>query len=178
MAEEWRGRIGGMSKERIDRFLATDMLCRLAVIKPDGSPYVIPVWYQWDGEALWFVGRERSEWCRFIKANPKVSVVVDAVGELVIDGEKFAIPKVFFEGEAEVVEEPNVGGRWVAVAEEMSIRYFGPNGPSYLDSTRNQPRWLIRMKPTRMRSWEGVGWSPKYWVEGTGGPSYEEVHGR
>lgn len=177
MADEWRGRIGGMTPERMDKFLASDAIARLACVKPDGMPYVIPVWYQWDGNALWFVGRERSEWCRYLQANPKCSVVIDRTGEVDLGDDQFAIPKVFFEGLADVVEEPNVGGKWVGIAEEMSVRYFGPNGPTYLDSTRNQPRWLIKVTPTRMKSWEGVGWAPKYWVEGTGGPKYEEVHG-
>ncbi len=178
MAEDFRGDMGGLDKESIDRFLAGAPLARLACLKPDGAPYVIPVWYQWDGESMYFVGRERSRWCKYLQNDPRVSIVVDAPHSEADDSGQgeYEIPKVFIEGNAQIVEEPNIGGQWVAVAEDMSRRYLGPNGPTYLVPTLNQPRWLIKVTPTKMRTWQGVGWAKSYWVEGTGGPSYEEVH--
>jgi hypothetical protein len=59
------------------------------------------------------------------------------------------------EGRAEVVEEPNLGGRWVEITRRMSYRYLGPNGPTYLESTMKQPRWLFRIKPENMKTWHG-----------------------
>ena len=175
---DFRGKLGGMDRPEMDAFLASAALARLACLKPDGAPYVIPVWYQWDGEAIWFVGRERSVWCKYIQNDPRVSVVIDAPhSEPNEAGQSVEIPKVIMEGSAEIVEEPNVGGQWVQVAEEMSYRYLGPNGPEYLTGTIDQPRWLIKLKPTWMRSWQGVGWARRYWVEGAGGATYEEAHG-
>jgi hypothetical protein len=81
------------------------------------------------------------------------------------------------DGRAELVEEPNIGGRWVDVATRMSYRYLGENGPKYLEPTLNQPRWLFRLTPSKVRTWQGVGWAPHYWVESTGGPTYEEAFG-
>jgi hypothetical protein len=65
-------------------------------------------------------------------------------------------------GEAEIIEEPNVGGKWVAIAEEMSLRYLGENGPSYLVPTLNEPRWLIFVRPIETKTWQGVDWAKKY----------------
>lgn len=176
MAEEFRGKMGAMDNDEVAAFLASDALARLACLKPDGSPYVIPAWFQWDGSDFWFVGRERSAWCRYLANDPRVSIIIDADHSPPDEsGQSTEIPKVFVEGTAEVVEEPNVGGRWVKVAEDMSYRYLGPNGPTYLQSTIKQPRWLIKVTPTRIKTWQGVGWSPKYWVEGEG-PTYQEVH--
>ena len=79
-------------------------------------------------------------------------------------------------GKAELVERPNVGGEWVPIATRMSYRYLGENGPTYLESTMKQPRWLFRIKPESFETWQGVGWARRYWVEETGGPSYEEAH--
>ncbi len=138
---------------------------------------MIPVWYQWDGESIWFVGRQKAVWCEYIKNDGRVSVVIDAPhSDPDESGKGMEIPKVHMEGTAEIVEEPNVGGKWVGVAEEMSYRYLGPNGPTYLTGTINQPRWLIRLTPSHMKTWQGVGWARKYWVEGTGGATYEEAH--
>lgn len=178
MAEDFRGKLGGMTDEERDAFLAGAPLARLACLKPDGSPYVIPVWYQWDGESIWFVGRQRSAWCKYIQNDPRIAVVIDSEHSPPDEsGESTEIPKVFMEGNAEIVEEPNIGGRWVQVAEEMSYRYLGPNGPEYLQGTIKQPRWLIRMTPSNIKTWQGVGWARKYWVEGTGGATFEEAHG-
>ncbi len=178
MTESFRGKLGGMTRDEMDEFLAGNALARLAVVKPDGSPYVIPVWYQWDGEAMWFVGRQRSAWCTYIENDGRVAVVVDMEHSPPDEsGKGREIPKVIMEGIAEVVEHPNVGGKWVEIAEQMSYRYLGPNGPTYLTSTLNQPRWLIKMTPTNIKTWQGVGWARRYWVEETGGPSYEEAHG-
>lgn len=70
--------------------------------------------------------------------------------------------KVIVKGEAEVVEEPNVGGRWVEVAERMSIRYLGKHGPDYLQPPINEPRWLLFVRPVHTTTWQGVDWAPKY----------------
>ena len=177
MSESFRGKIGALSGEEVEAFLASPALARFACLKPDGAPYVIPLWYQWDGEALWFVGRQRARWCEFVANDPRVCVVIDAAHSPPDEsGQTAEIPKVFVEGRAEIAEEPNIGGKWVEVAEEMSLRYLGPNGPTYLVPTLKQPRWLIKVIPEKVRTWQGVAWARRYWVDGTGSPSYEEVN--
>jgi nitroimidazol reductase NimA-like FMN-containing flavoprotein (pyridoxamine 5'-phosphate oxidase superfamily) len=174
---DFRGSMGGLDREEFEHFLSGNSLARLAVVKPDGAPYVVPVWYHWDGEALWFVGRERSAWCKHIANDGRTAVVIDSEhSDPDESGKQVEIPKVVMEGNSEIVEEPNVGGKWVEIAEKMSYRYLGPNGPTYLTSTLQQPRWLIKMTPTNIKSWKGVGWARRYWIEETGGPSYEEAH--
>lgn len=171
--------MGGMEDAELDAFLQSDALARVACLKPDGSPYVVPVWYQWDGENFWFVGRERAEWCRYMEADPRISVVIDKEHGRpdASSGEIKQIPKVMTSGTVEIVERPNVGGAWVDIAAKMAVRYLGENGPSYLESTLKQPRWLIKLTPTDFRTWKGMGWAKRYWVDETGGPSYEEAHG-
>ena len=178
---EWPKIFGGnwgTGRRRVRRLSEGSYLARVACLTPDGAPYVIPLWYQWDGRAMWFVGRQRAVWAEYMKADPRVSLVVDAPhSEPDEVGRSVEIPKVIMQGMAEIVEEPNVGGQWVEVAKEMSYRYLGPNGPEYLTGTITQPRWLIKVVPTEVMSWQGVGWARRYWVEGTGGASYEEAHG-
>ena len=179
MSEEYRGKMGGLTDEERDGFLAGDALARLAVLKENGSPFVVPVWYHWDGKSLWFIGRERSEWCKCIQNDPRVAVVIDKEhGQPdTSTGTMSQIPKIMVDGNAEIIETPNVGGQWVGICEKMAIRYLGENGPSYLTSTLNQPRWLIRLTPAKLTPWKGVGWAKKYWVEGSGGPTFDEAHG-
>ena len=178
MSEDWRGRIGGMDEDRMNLYLSGKTLARVAMIDDDGRPYVMPPWYHWDGDAFWFVIRERSAIARFMRGRPDVGIVIDDMGR-VDDSENnrhCEAPKVFAQGTAEVVEEPNVGGQWVAIAEEMAKRYLGPNGSSYITPTVEQLRWLIKVTPDNVRTWEGLGWAKKYWVEKDAGTSYEDAH--
>ena len=110
MAEDFRGRLGGLDDNEFEQFLDGDYLARVACLTPDGAPYVIPLWYQWDGAAMWLVGRQRAVWCEYMKNDPRVSLVVDAPhSEPDESGRSMEIPKVIMQGNAEVVEEPNVG---------------------------------------------------------------------
>jgi hypothetical protein len=179
MSQEYRGTMGGLEEEQLETFLQSDALARVACLKPDGSPYVVPMWFQWDGTSFWFVGRERSLWCQYMDQDPRVSMVIDKEHGRPdsTTGEIQQIPKVMTSGTVDIVERPNIGGDWVDIAAKMAVRYLGENGPSYLESTLKQPRWLIRLTPTEFKTWKGVGWAKRYWVESTGGPTFEEAHG-
>lgn len=166
--EEWRGKVGGMSEEEVDAFLARGVVMRLACLDEDGDPYCVPCWHEWRDGAFWVVPRQRSKWARYLARDGRCAFTVDVPDTL---------EKVIGKGVAEVVEEPNIGGRWVEVANRMAVRYLGPNGPSYLVPTLNQPRWLFKITVTKLQTWQGVGWARSYWVDETGGPSYEEAHG-
>ena len=49
-----------------------------------------------------------------------------------------------------------------AVAERMSTRYLGENGPKYLAPTLDKPRWLYRLVPVTMQTWQGQDWAGRY----------------
>ena len=55
-----------------------------------------------------------------MKNDPRVYLTMDETGRQ---------RKVMVKGEAQLIEEPNIGGKWVEIANEMSYRYLGPNGP-------------------------------------------------
>lgn len=166
--QEWRGKVGGMSKEEVDAFLGRGICMRLAVLDEDGYPYVVPCWQEWRDGVFWVVPRQRSKWARLMERDPRVSFTVDIPETL---------EKVIGKGTAEKIEDANVGGEWVEVATRMAVRYLGPDGPKYLEPTLNQPRWLFKITPTHMETWQGVGWAKRYWVEDSGGPSFEQAHG-
>lgn len=151
--ESWRGKVGKMTDEDMAAFLATDVLCRVAALDGDGWPYVAPVWFQFKDGGYYLVGREKSEWARYMQNDKRVYLVMDETG-----GQR----KVMVKGEAEIIEEPNLGGKWVEIAREMSYRYLGPNGPDYLAPTLTEPRWLIFVKPIITKTWQGVDWAKKY----------------
>ena len=167
-AQEFRGKIGKMDDDEVATFLHKPLMIELACLKPDGSPYITVAWHQWEDDAFWLVARERAPWAQFMKDDPRVSFVVHQWDPM---------EKVWGEGEAEISEEPNVGGRWTEVADRMAVRYLGLDGPTYLVPTLGQPRWLIKINPTNVKTWQGVAWAKRYWVESDKGPGYEEAMG-
>lgn len=156
MSEDWRGTIGAIGREEMDEMLAQGIVCRLAVLDDDGWPYVVPVWFEWDPDegVLWVIPRERSAWARYMVREPRVAFTIDTPEP--------PYRKVAAQGIAEVVEEPNVGGAWVEIARRMSVRYLGPHGDDYLEPTLDRPRWLFRIRPQKLLTWQGVDWHPRY----------------
>ncbi len=152
-SETWRGKVGKLSQAEIEEFLATNVICRMGCHDDDGWPRVVPVWFQYKDGGYYIIPRERSAWANFIKKDPRVYLSIDEGGRQ---------RKVMVKGEAQLIEEPNVGGKWVEIANEMSVRYLGPNGPKYLVPTLNEPRWLFFVKPLETVTWQGVDWASKY----------------
>lgn len=162
-ADNWRGeKLGGMSTEEVDAFLAGPWLARLACLKPDGWPYIVPVWYHWDGQAFWLVARKKSEWAHFMAADARVSVVVDEPVP--------PIRKVICEGRAEVIEaavgpylDNGEKSVWNRIGEEHTgPRYLGPKAAEYRGSVNVEPCWTFRIEPLKLTTWQGFGWHPRY----------------
>ena len=152
-SDTWRGKVGGMTDEEVDEFLKGPHLCRLACLDEESWPYIVPLWYQYRDGGYYVIPRARSVWAKHIQRDPRIHICVDIWQSM---------QKVMARGKAEIVEEPNTGGKWVEIATEMSLRYLGENGPKYLEPTLVEPRWLIFMRPDSQMTWQGVDWANRY----------------
>jgi hypothetical protein len=82
--EQRRGRRIAMDKGELDEFLARERTCRVATESPQG-PHLTPLWYVWDGAALWLNSLVRSQRWTDLDRDPRVAVLIDggvAYGEL------------------------------------------------------------------------------------------------
>src|SRR5919197_463970 len=75
--ETWRGKVRGMTEEEMEQFLERGVNMMLACLKPDGSPYVTICWQEWRDGSFWVIPRQRSRWAEYLKADPRVSCVVE-----------------------------------------------------------------------------------------------------
>jgi len=76
--------------------------------------------------------------------------------------------RVVFQGKAEIVEGPTPrAGLTLEVARRMAVRYLDERGPEYLEPSQPRPRYLIKLVPDKVTSWEGVEWHSKYLEENT-----------
>jgi general stress protein 26 len=109
------------------------------------------------------VGRKRSSYVNDIRRDGRVCVLIDE--------DKLPLRKVIIEGGAEVV-----GTDWIDIGKRMAVRYLGPDvGPKYLEGTRDQPHWVIRITPKKITTWKvppesaerKEAWHPRYYEPGT-----------
>ncbi|MBI2965586.1 MAG: pyridoxamine 5'-phosphate oxidase family protein [Chloroflexi bacterium] len=145
-----------LTPQEVDAFLRTPVVARLATVRPDGAPYVVPVWQHWDGRALYVIPRAKSRFVDYVRHEPRVALSC-------ADDVDPAHTRVLVEGKAEILEGPVVmAGQMLDIANEMARRYMGPDGPTYLARTARRPRYLIRIVPARITSWRGGEWHPRY----------------
>ncbi len=132
----------------VGALLAQPVLARLATANPITlQPHVVPVWFAWDGEAIWISSFDTTRKMRDLARNSRVSIVIDAVDD----------PEhnrgVIFEGKAEVISDPAVV---VARATSIYIRYLGevgarkPEPASWIMDAENR---VIRLAPERIYVW-------------------------
>src|SRR5688572_13389241 len=115
-AREWRGKGGKLNDQELEEFLAEGNVARLACLDESGWPYVVPTWFHYADGGYYIIPRARSAWAKYMAADGRVSMTIDEPGA--------PYRRVHVQGTAELLEEPNVGGRWVAIATEMSLRYL------------------------------------------------------
>lgn len=163
------GYSGPLKADELREFLASPdstWLLKLAVVKEDGWPSVLPMWYHWDEENFWVVGRKRSVWVADLKREPRCAICIEE-REMPPEG---AIRKILAQCLAEVVEGPCTaeGSRWVGIANAMAERYAGPGGPEMLAKSYEWERYLVKLapRPESVRTWQGVDWHRRYFDPG------------
>lgn len=157
-----------MTKTQLHDFLMRPNIAKIATIGDDGSPYLVPVWYHWDGHFLYMAGRKRSEWVGHIAKRPRVAVLVDETVP--------PLRRVLFVGTAELVEP---GPEWKEYSAAVSKKYMGEGGEKYASDSSDQPRRFVKVTPSKTITWiEGEGreqWHHRYYEPGS--KWHREYHG-
>ena len=102
---------------------------------------------------VWVIPREKSACAQYLADDSRCAISVDEA-----EGPR----KVVARCTAHTVEEPNSGGEWVPIAGRMSTRYLDENGPKYLEPILGKPRWLFRLDPVKVQTWQGVDRAAQY----------------
>ena len=146
MREQKRARRIAMSKDELDDFLAEQRMCRLGSVDGDGAPHVSPLWFVWDGSALWLHSIVKSQrWVNLMR-DPRVSVAVDAgVGYGELRGVEL-LGRVEVVGDVPRGETPHSD---TAAPEQLwADKYTG--GTFFSDGKH---AWL-RLEPDKIVSWD------------------------
>jgi PPOX class probable F420-dependent enzyme len=153
-------KIGGLTEVELNAFLAQPHNGRLATITPEHTPYVVPVWYDYDPRerVFYVVARKRSAYVEHIRANP-------AVAFHIADDAHLEHTRVLVEGVAEILEGPVAPAdspRIQDLAVRLTDRYLADRGPEYAQRTDRRPRYLIKITPRRWHTWTGREWASRY----------------
>ncbi len=66
-----------MTTEQRDAFLRETRIAKLATLNSDGSPNVVPVWFEWDGEVARVFTSKGSPKLKRIERDPRVALSVE-----------------------------------------------------------------------------------------------------
>ena len=140
-----------LSEEQLKAFLMTGRhILKIATLSPDGWPYVVPVWYNYDGEAFQVLARPKNTWVAYIRRDPRVALCVDTI--------EAPYTRVLVKGIADIIRQ-----RWLGDWRAMAVRYLGLEaGQRYYEATKTIPRVDIRITPHQVLTWGGGGWHPRY----------------
>jgi PPOX class probable F420-dependent enzyme len=145
---------GPLSSAELAAFLARPLIARLGTVRPDGRPYVAPLWYQWDGSVFWIVARRGSAYVGHLRHDPRVC--------LSIASDELPYTRVTVIGTAQIANPDGSAGRWPAIARQMAHRYVGKADAGYADRTARFGRWLVQITPDEVITWRGGGWARRY----------------
>ena len=124
------------------------VVMRIGVVRPDGSPFVTPIWFIHEDGAIWFTPRERSEWFACLRNDPRCS--------LCIDEQPLPYRKVIVEGQAELVHDVGEDDAWRDRYLRMAKRYVPEkDAEAYVKNTIEERRGLFRVPLSKavVRTW-------------------------
>jgi PPOX class probable F420-dependent enzyme len=141
-----------MSSEEIHDFLtAGTRTGKIAVVRKDGSPMVVPIWFDVDddGTVVFTTGQDSTK-ARAMRRDPRVSICIDR--------EEPLYDFVRIDGTAELSDDPELLARW---AHRVGGRYMGPDLAAAYGARNAVPGELVvRVTPTRIVAQADIAASP------------------
>lgn len=133
----------------LGRFLDGTWGAQLACVRTDGTPHVIPLWYEWDGTDMWFAASPGSSWRGYISENPRVSVTLDEPWP--------PLRRVFVSGVAEEVGPGVVAGGLEGLRRRLATRYLGRGADKRPELFDTEGWTTVRLVPDRIYGRQGLG---------------------
>lgn len=141
---------GNMTKEQVDAFLAEPVIARLATASAHNpQPHVVPIWFYWDGEILWFSTPGHSVKVKDLTSNPKGAVSID-----ITEG-GLRYKAVILEGNVEIFSGPVE--EIVPITVRIYTKYLGEEGvrsPTPQSWANNPGNVILKLKPKRIKTWD------------------------
>lgn len=134
-----------MDAEETRRFLGGPWAARLACLRPDGTPHVVPVWHEFDGQCFYIIAWQGSRWGSYLQDNPRLSLTIDEPWP--------PLRRVSVQGRAETLDEAAARQLLPGLQRRLLRRYLGATQHPALDERQGS---LFRIWPDKMHGARGL----------------------
>ena len=130
---------------KVNDFIKTQKILRIATIDTRGNPHIVPVWYNYESDKFYIGTNTRTIKAKNVKQNPKVSFCID-VG--INSPEIFGVMGI---GKARLILEDN---RVRAVARKILLRYFKSLKNKSAQKLLKDTDCVIEITPKKTTTWK------------------------
>jgi len=132
-----------MTKEEMQAFLARPIIARLATVRANGTPQIVPMWFLYEDGVMYMSTRTYAAKVKHLQKNPRVAVVVDVM-EAPLKNKV-----VTLEG---TVEVQTTGVKEVTT--KIYHKYMGTEGAATpaAQQSINAPRVILKITPKKIES--------------------------
>lgn len=137
-----------MSLAEVNEFLRGSLIARVATVRPDGRPHVVPVWFEWDDGALRFETPPNFQKAKNLAHDSRLAVAIDVTE----GGLRFKA--VVMEGRARIIQKE---GDVTPIVARIYRKYLGeaieaatPQRMIY----HSGPHIIVELQPDRILSWD------------------------
>jgi DNA-binding IclR family transcriptional regulator len=138
-----------LTQKDLNQFLGGLWSAQLACVRSDGSPHVVPLWYEWDGSHMWLAASPGASWREHIAANDTVSVTLDEPWP--------PLRRAFIAGSAHEVRSADVPGGLEGLRRRLANRYLGKGAGERPELVETDGWAAVRLDPTRVHGRQGLG---------------------
>ncbi|MFE7191883.1 pyridoxamine 5'-phosphate oxidase family protein [Kitasatospora sp. NPDC057541] len=121
-------------RETLER-LVTERDVWVSTAHPDHGPHQVPLWFRWDGQAVWVCTGATSVTVRNVRKEPRVRLALPDTADVIM-----------LQGEAQCFPDHEVP----AAAAAGFLEKFG-----WDPRTEESPYLYIRVVPSTVRAWRG-----------------------
>ncbi len=127
----------GLSEVEVQTFLdEPGHLLRLATVDAHGFPRVVPIWFIFEDDRIWFTPRLKSAWWQDLQHDRRVA--------LTIDEDESPYRKVALRSEVTIEFEPGQDDEWRDLYRAIAKRYTADEfAQAYVNATIEEPRALL-----------------------------------
>ena len=138
-----------LSEAEIEQFLQGPWSARLACVRADGTPHVLPLWYEWDGRSFWVAASPGAQWKQVVDETGRVSLTIDEPWP--------PLRRAFVVGAAAAVPASQIPGGLAELRQRLAVRYLGQGADQQPELCQIEGWTAVRITPQRLTGQQGLG---------------------
>jgi hypothetical protein len=138
-----------LDEAEVEQFLQGPWSARLACVRRDGAPHVIPLWYEWVNHCMWVTASPDAYWKTYVAGSKQVSLSVDEPWP--------PLRRALIAGHAEPVASVDIPGGLAGLRRRLATRYLGQGAETRSEFRQTQGWQAFRIVPHKITGLQGLG---------------------